>query len=163
MNSRLEILCACALLYTAKNTHTQRERERERERELIIQQSMFASLSEDNVVQLLPLLQEYQIEILLERAEEFLLSQASSVRNYLLAHKFNLTKLMDSNLSYMKRAPISRIKNQPEFDQLDHQMLVDLLVDKCDKFESNMESLREVRMVLERKKPTTFPGKADPL
>ncbi len=98
------------------------------------------------------------MDVLMERAEDFLMSQASSVRNFLLAQKFDLKKLKESNHSYLKRAPISRLKTQPDFDQLDPQFVADLLMDKCEKFESNLDSLREVRMVLERKKPTTFPG-----
>lgn len=47
---------------------------------------------------------------------------------------------------------------QTEFDQLDQNFLTQLLIEKLEKYESNVESLREVRMVLERKKPTTFPG-----
>ncbi len=92
------------------------------------------------------------------RCEEFLCSQASSVKNFLIAQKYNLPELLESNLSYLKRAPISRLKSQPDFKSLDHETLIDLLTEKCEKFETNMEELREVRMVLERKKPTTFPG-----
>ena len=93
-----------------------------------------------------------------DRCEEFLCSQASSVKNYLLAQKYNLPELLESNLSYLKRAPISRLKSQADFKNLDHDTLIELLIEKCEKFETNMEDLREVRMVLERKKPTTFPG-----
>jgi hypothetical protein len=50
------------------------------------------------------------------------------------------------------------LKSQPDFDELDKELLVEILMAKCLKFEENLESLREVRMVLERKKPTTFPG-----
>lgn len=115
-------------------------------------------ISGDNVVQLLPLLQEYQLDSLVERAEEVLCNQPSSVKNFVLAQKFGLQHLHESTLSYLKRAPIVRLKSQPDFDQLDQQFLVELLTEKLEKFETNVDSLREVRMVLERKKPTTFPG-----
>ena len=110
------------------------------------------------MARILPLAQEYQIEKISERCEEFLMSQASSVRNYLLGIKYNLKRLEESNMSYLKRAPVARLKAQPEFEMLDSQTVISLLLEKCDKFESNLEALREVRMVLERKKPTTFPG-----
>lgn len=115
-------------------------------------------ICENNVRLLLPLVQEYQIDVILERCEDFLLSQASSVRNFLLAEKYNLSRLRESNMAYLKRAPVSRLRSQPEFETLDATVLKDLLLDKCERFESNMDSLREVRMVLERKKTTTFPG-----
>lgn len=112
----------------------------------------------NNIEQVLPLAQEYQVDIITERCEEFLLSQASSIKNYLMSLKFGLKKLEESNLAYLKRAPISRLKSQAEFDSLDNQTLIELLSEKCTKFEAHMEELRDVRMVLERKKPTTFPG-----
>jgi len=122
--------------------------------------SFFLSVlpTDDNVIQLLSLLQEYQMDALLERAEEVLCNQSSSVRLFVLAQKFNLTRLHESTLSYLKRAPMSRLKTQAEFEQLDQSFLIELLADKLEKFESSIDSLREVRMVLERKKPTTFPG-----
>ena len=42
------------------------------------------------------------------RCEEFLCSQASSVKNYIIAQQYNLPELLESNLSYLKRAPVSR-------------------------------------------------------
>ena len=53
---------------------------------------------------------------------------------------------------------IYRLRKQADFDKLDQDMLIEILSDKCEKFEASMDTLREVRMVLERKKPTTFPG-----
>ena len=93
-----------------------------------------------------------------KRCEDFLISQASSIKNYNTALKFNLKRLEENNLLYLKRAPLSRLRNQPEFETLDKDLLIEILNEKCDKFESNLEDLREIRMVLERKKPTTFPG-----
>ena len=83
---------------------------------------------------LLPLVQEYQIDVILERCEDFLLSQASSVRNFLLAEKYNLSRLRESNMAYLKRAPVSRLRSQPEFETLDSTVLKDLLLDKCERF-----------------------------
>ena len=68
------------------------------------------------------------------------------------------TRTIGIQSQYLKRAPISRLKSQADFKNLDHDTLIELLIEKCEKFEVNMEELREVRMVLERKKPTTFPG-----
>lgn len=115
-------------------------------------------LSDDNVYTILPLVQEYQMSIVQERIEEYLLSQSSCIKNYLTSIEFNLEKLKESNLSYLKRCPVSRLKHQSEWEQLDPSLINELLIEKCDKFESTLEGLREVRMVLERKKPTTFPG-----
>ena len=114
--------------------------------------------SGENVCQLLPLVQEYQIDVILKRSEEFLLTQVSSVKNFLIAQKFNLKDLYESNFNYLKRAPIARLKSQPDFVELDKDMVIELMMEKCLKFEDNLDALREVRMVLERKKPTTFPG-----
>ncbi len=115
-------------------------------------------ISDENVLQILPLAQEYQIVKVTERCEEYLLSQSSSIKNFLLAQKYDLKKLYESNFAYLKRAPVARLKSQAEFKTLDQDVLIELLMEKCDKFESNLDNLREVRMVLERKKPTTFPG-----
>ena len=120
--------------------------------------NVFNNFSAENIEDILPLAQEYQIDKLTERCEEFLMSQASSIKAYLMAKKFNLKKLEESNLSYLKRAPVTRLKSQAEWATLDQDLVVELLMDKCTKFEGSLDSLREVRMVLERKKPTTFPG-----
>lgn len=93
-----------------------------------------------------------------ERCEDHLLSDASSVKNYLIAIKYDLAKLQESNLAYLKRAPVSRLKTQEDFNNLEPSLLIELLVEKCEKVEKHIDALREVRMVLERKKPTTFPG-----
>ena len=90
--------------------------------------------SENNVRLLLPLVQEYQIDVIQERCEDFLLSQASSVRHFLLAEKYNLSRLRESNMAYLKRAPVSRLRSQPEFETLDSTVLKDLLLDKCERF-----------------------------
>ena len=73
----------------------------------------------ENVEQILPLLQEYQMEVLLTRSEEFLCSQASCVRNFLLAVKYDLKDLYEANMSYLKRAPVTRLKSQPDFEKLE--------------------------------------------
>lgn len=114
--------------------------------------------ADDNVELILPLAHEYQIEKVLDRCESILMSQASSVKNFNLAQKYNLRKLQDSNLSYIKRTPVAKLKAAPDFDCLDRELVLSILMEKCEKLESNLEGLREVRMVLERKKPTMFPG-----
>lgn len=107
---------------------------------------------------LLPLLQEYQLDALMERCEEFLCSEASSVRLYTVAQQYNLQRLKESVTTYLHRAPVSRLRSQPEWDELDPAFVKELLVDRCERFETHLDALREVRMVLERKRPTTFPG-----
>jgi len=111
-----------------------------------------------NVHMLLPLLEEYQIDPLMERCDEFLCSEASSVRLYAIAQQYNLQRLKDSVTSYLHRAPLSRLRSQPEWEELDPAFVKELLVERCERFEMHVEALREIRMVLERKKPTTFPG-----
>lgn len=115
-------------------------------------------IEDSNVEQLLPLVQEYQVDVLLTRVEEWMCNQAASVKNYLFSQHYSLPKLNSYCLQYLKRVPINRLKNQQQYEQLDQQFLVGLLTEKLERFECCVESLREVRMVLERKKPTTFPG-----
>lgn len=107
---------------------------------------------------LLPLLQEYQVDALIERCEEFLCSEASSVRLYSIAQQYGLDRLKESVLTYLHRAPVSRLRAQPDWDELDPAFVKELLTERCERFETHLDALREVRMVLERKKPTTFPG-----
>jgi len=107
---------------------------------------------------LLPLLQEYQLDALMERCEEFLCSEMSSVRQYFVAQQYNLQRLKESVLTYLHRAPLSRLRSQAEWDELDPAFVKDLLMERCERFEMHLDALREVRMVLERKRPTTFPG-----
>ena len=64
--------------------------------------------TDDNVILLLPLAEEYQMEKITARCEEHLLNGASTIKNYLIAQQYNLKKLLESNLSYLKRAPVSR-------------------------------------------------------
>lgn len=116
-------------------------------------------ITANNVYQLLPLLQEYQFDALTERCEEFLCNEPSSVHMYAVAQQYDLRKLRESTLTYLHRAPISRLRTQkPDWDELDPAFVNQLLADRCERFESHVDALREVRMVLERKRPTTFPG-----
>ena len=94
----------------------------------------------------------------MERCEEFLCSEASSVRLYAIAQQYNLQRLKESVMTYLQRAPVSRLRNQSEWDELDSAFVKQLLTDRCERFETHLDALREVRMVLERKRPTTFPG-----
>jgi len=107
---------------------------------------------------LLPLLQEYQIDALMERCEEFLCNEMSSVRQYFVAQQYNLQRLKESVVTYLHRAPLSRLRTQSEWDELDPAFVKELLTERCERFETHLDALREVRMVLERKRPTTFPG-----
>lgn len=107
---------------------------------------------------LLPLLQEYQIDSLIERCEETLCSEPSSVRLYNVALQYNLQRLKESISTYLHRAPVSRLRSQPEWEELDPAFVKELLMERCERFETHLDALREVRMVLERKRPTTFPG-----
>ncbi|CAD5121137.1 DgyrCDS9673 [Dimorphilus gyrociliatus] len=118
--------------------------------------SVYINIKE-NVHLLLPLVQEYQMDNLIERCEQYLLSESASVQNYIIGEKFNLNRLKESCLGYMKRCPTSRLLKEG-FNELDEDFKVNLLIEKCEKYEKNTESLREIRMVIERKKPTTFPG-----
>jgi len=94
----------------------------------------------------------------MERCEEFLCGEASSVRLYAIAQQYNLQRLKESVTTYLHRAPVSRLRAQPEWDELDAAFVKQLLTERCERFEMHLDALREVRMVLERKKPTTFPG-----
>lgn len=108
---------------------------------------------------LLPLLQEYQIGALMERCEEFLCNEPSSVHMYSVAQQYSLHRLLQATLTYLHRAPISRLRTQkPDWDDLDPVFVNQLLSERCERFESHVDALREVRMVLERKRPTSFPG-----
>jgi len=112
-----------------------------------------------NVYQLLPLLQEYQLDALTERCEEFLCNESSSIHLYIIAQQYGLSKLKESTLTYLRRAPISRLRAQKaDWDELDPVFVNQLLAERCERFEAHVDALREVRMVLERKRPTTFPG-----
>ena len=86
------------------------------------------------------------------------MSQSSTISGYLLALRYNLPKLYDLTLEYLKRTPLHILKEQKGFSELDQSFIVELLTEKCEKLESRIDDLRDVRMVLERKQATTFPG-----
>lgn len=62
----------------------------------------------DNVLSLLPLVREYQVTRLLEKIEEFLLSEPNSIQLFLVAQDFDLHDLKEANMAYIKRTPITR-------------------------------------------------------
>jgi hypothetical protein len=116
-------------------------------------------ISSSNIKQLLPLLQEYQIDTLMERCEDFLCNEPSSISQYAIAQQYNLKRLRESVQTYLRRAPVSRLRaQQADWDELDPAFVKELLMERCERFETHLDALREVRMVLERKRPTTFPG-----
>ena len=74
----------------------------------LLQYVCVSLITEDNAVLLLPLAEEYQMDKITCRCEEHLLNGASTVKSYLIAQQYNLKRLLESNLSYLKRAPVSR-------------------------------------------------------
>lgn len=69
-----------------------------------------------------------------------------------------MNRLKETCVNYMKRCPATRLLKEESFNELDEEFKINLLIEKCEKYEKNTENLREIRMVIERKKPTTFPG-----
>ena len=87
------------------------------------------------------------------------MSQGTSINNYLLAQKYNLKELEEKALNNLKRAPIMRLRAEPDFDKLDKKLLVDIMMERCERFEKCAEEMRDVRHVIERKRPNiSFPG-----
>ncbi|CAH1784971.1 unnamed protein product [Owenia fusiformis] len=115
--------------------------------------------SGSNITKILPLIQEYQVDILMKRCEDLLMCRSGCIQNYILAQKYNLQKLKDSSYAWLKRTPVGRLKQQPDFEKLDPEVLMEIFAEKCERFEKCQDSLREVKQVIERKKVNpTFAG-----
>ncbi|CAH1784972.1 unnamed protein product [Owenia fusiformis] len=116
-------------------------------------------ISGSNITKILPLIQEYQVDILMKRCEDLLMCRSGCIQNYILAQKYNLQKLKDSSYAWLKRTPVGRLKQQPDFEKLDPEVLMEIFAEKCERFEKCQDSLREVKQVIERKKVNpTFAG-----
>ena len=118
----------------------------------------FYFLLETTAVRLLPLIQEFEIDVLKERVQSLLLYQAPCVGNLMIAQTYGLSNLESQTLSYLKRVPASLLQMQPGFDQLEPKFVIALLLEKCRTLERNVESLRELRGAVERKRVVMFPG-----
>ena len=61
--------------------------------------------TDDNVILLLPLAEEYQMEKITARCEEHLLNGASTIKNYLIAQQYNLKKTLRIQPVLFKTSP----------------------------------------------------------
>ncbi|XP_013406489.1 BTB/POZ domain-containing protein Y57A10B.3 [Lingula anatina] len=93
-------------------------------------------IDDTNVFTVLPLLQEYQFTKFVHQAEEFLLSKPCSIKILVVAQKYYLPRLLEKCIKYADSTSLSTLKQQPDFREIGTDVLVQILMNKVESYES---------------------------
>ena len=95
------------------------------------------------------------------RCESYLLTQPPSIKSLVLSDLYAMRILRRVCIQYAKDTPISELKKQPEFGMIHPPSLNEILLNKVEKFEPQMEQCRslmqDIRIRLDQEQPSTAP------
>ncbi|XP_069106637.1 BTB and MATH domain-containing protein 38-like [Argopecten irradians] len=108
-------------------------------------------ISDENVRFLLDLAEEYQIDRIKQRCENFLITQQSSLEALHLAQKFRLRTLYKRCVEFSKTKSLSELERNPHFSKLSAETKVDVLKAKTEMLNNYANSLAKQETTLSRK------------
>jgi hypothetical protein len=100
-------------------------------------------VSDNNVKYLLELADEYQIERIKQRCEDFLLSQERSMETLVLAQKFHLKHLYSRCVEYAKTRTMEDLESSPEIGNVDQDTLIKIYKAKIDMIRDYASELKQ--------------------
>lgn len=106
-------------------------------------------ISENNVSFLLKLSEEYEIDRIKQRCEEFLLNQERSIQSLYLAHKYGLKNLFKVCFEFAKTRTVEELENTPEYKLLDKDIIMQIYREKVDMMRSYANDLKQSERRLE--------------
>ncbi|XP_033726488.1 BTB and MATH domain-containing protein 38-like [Pecten maximus] len=109
------------------------------------------SISDENVRFLLELAEEYQIDKIKHRCENFLITQQSSLEALHLAQKFRLRTLYRHCVNFSKTKSLSVLERNPHYAKLSAETKVDVLKAKTEMLSDYASSLAKQETSLSRK------------
>ena len=96
--------------------------------------------SDDNVYQLLPLAEEYQVAEVKKRCEEFLLTKPGSMELLVTAQCYNLTSLLQKCIEFARTKSFAELQSDPYYKTLEPDNLIQILTLRVQDLESRVES-----------------------
>ena len=86
----------------------------------------------------LPLSLEYQVGVLLGRCESYLLSCPPSMRSLVLSDQYSLPALRSACIKYAKETPVSKLRQEAQYNEVVPSTLIDILTYKVDRDEPHL-------------------------
>ncbi|KAK3087882.1 hypothetical protein FSP39_011949 [Pinctada imbricata] len=116
-------------------------------------------ISVHNVAFLLELAEEYQMERITKRCEEFLMNQERSIEILVLAQKFHLKNVYKRCVEFAKTRTLEDLETDPETKNLDPQTLlsiykgkIEMLLDYSNELKQNEDKMSQERDLLKMEK-----------
>lgn len=106
-------------------------------------------ISDINVRYLLELSEEYEIDRIKQRCEEFLLNQERSIQSLYLAHKYGLKSLFRACFEFAKTRTVDELENSPEYKLLDKDIVLQIYREKVNMMRSYANDLKQSENRLE--------------
>ncbi|XP_063406733.1 BTB and MATH domain-containing protein 38-like [Mytilus trossulus] len=106
-------------------------------------------ISEENVSYLLELSEEYEIERIKKRCEEFLLNQERSIQSLYLAQKHGLKNLFKVCFEFAKTRTVEELESSPEYKLLDKDVVIKIYSEKVNIMRNYANDLRQSESRLE--------------
>lgn len=83
--------------------------------------------SDSNVLQLLPLVEEYQIMAVKKKCEEFLLTKGGSMELLITAQAYGLQQLLHKCIDHVRTKSFTELQKDPHFKRLEPDNLIHIL------------------------------------
>ncbi|XP_067934191.1 BTB and MATH domain-containing protein 36-like [Watersipora subatra] len=106
-------------------------------------------ITAENVMTLLPLVDEYDMKVLKWKCEEVLLTERASLDILLIAHEYNMPRLLESAITGCASLPMSAIDHKKNSELTQHipaQHLLDVYREKIEQQKAQIKSLNNVRV-----------------
>lgn len=85
------------------------------------------SISDSNVLNLLPLVEEYQITAVKKKCEEFLLTKAGSMELLVTAQAYGLQQMLHKCIDHVRTKSFTELQKDPHFKRLEPDNLIHVL------------------------------------
>ncbi|XP_074640751.1 BTB and MATH domain-containing protein 36-like [Tubulanus polymorphus] len=107
----------------------------------------------NSVYKLLPLAREYQMFVLTENCEEYLLTLPPSMEHLIIAEEYNLPKLLDKCISFASNVKLCDLESRTEFKQLEQTTMIELLRRKIQTLETKQKALKTIHEIVSGDRP----------
>ncbi|XP_064652918.1 kelch-like protein 38 [Lineus longissimus] len=109
---------------------------------------MQSAVTDENVNTLLSLADEYMMERIMTKCEDFLLEKDPTMETLVTAQRYNLKRLFKSCVDYAKNCCLEDVEKCPEFTDLEPHTILMI-------YKSKLDSLREYAYAMQGKEKNT--------
>ena len=93
--------------------------------------------------------EEYEIDRIKQRCEEFLLNQERSIQSLYLAHQYGLKNLFKACFEFARTRTVDELENSPEYKLLDKDIVLQIYREKVNMMRSYANDLKQSESRLE--------------